>query len=247
MEVLGIDIGGTGIKGAPVNTETGALTAERLKIATPHPATPAAVTEVVGQIVDHFGWRGPVGVVFPGVVIDGTVHTAANVDHGWLGQDAQELFSKRIGSPAKVCNDADGAGLAEMRYGAGLGKAGVVIMVTLGTGIGSALFVNGVLVPNTELGHLKIRGKDAERRASEIVRENKHLSWHKWAHRLQEYFAELDALFSPSLIIVGGGVSDKSGKFLPLIEGIRAPLVPAAEHNEAGIAGAALYAETQQS
>jgi len=243
MDVLVIDIGGTGIKGAPVDTGTGKLTQERLKIATPQPATPEAVAGAVSEIGRHFSWSGPVGVTFPGVVIDGTVHSAANVDSSWLGQKAQTLFGTGTVGHVRVCNDADAAGIAEMRYGAGHGKKGVVIMITLGTGIGSAVFVDGVLVPNTELGHLQIRGKDAEKRAAEIVREEKDLSWEKWAERLSEYFQTVEMLFSPTLFIVGGGVSKKAEKFLPLIEGVRAPLVPAAGQNDAGIAGAALYAE----
>ncbi|MEO5875616.1 MAG: polyphosphate--glucose phosphotransferase, partial [Streptosporangiaceae bacterium] len=237
MDVLGVDIGGTGIKGAPVDTGTGVLTAERFKIPTPQPSRPDAVAAVVGEIAAHFGWSGLVGVTFPGVIIDGTVCSAANVDRSWLGQDAQALFAAKVGGQARVCNDADAAGLAEMRYGAGRDRKGVVIMVTLGTGIGSAVFIDGVLVPNTELGHLQIRGKEAEKRASEIVREEKDLSWEEWAGRLSEYFQTLEMLFSPTLLIVGGGVSRKSDKFLPLIEGVRAPIVPAAGHNDAGITG----------
>jgi len=243
MDVLGIDIGGTGIKGAPVDTGAGKVTGERFKIATPQPATPEAVAGVVGEIGAHFSWSGVVGVTFPGVVIDGTVHSAANMDHSWIGQNAQTLFGTELTGQIRVCNDADAAGIAEMRYGAGVGKKGVVIMVTLGTGIGSAVFVDGILVPNTELGHLQIRGKDAEKRAAEIVREEKDLSWEEWAERLSEYFQTVEMLFSPTLFVVGGGVSKKSDKFLPLIEGVRAPIVPAAGHNDAGIAGAALYAE----
>ncbi|GAA3236036.1 polyphosphate--glucose phosphotransferase [Actinocorallia longicatena] len=242
MRVLGIDVGGTGIKGAPVDPATGELVEERLKLPTPRPAAPRAVAKVVAEVASHFGESGPVGVTFPGVVIGGVVHSAANVDPSWLGVDAQELFGEALGREVRVCNDADAAGLAEMRYGVGRDVQGLVIMTTLGTGIGSALFIDGVLVPNTELGHLEIRGKEAEKRASELVRESHDLSWEEWADRLSEYFRTLEALFSPQLIIIGGGVSKKSEKFLPLLERLRAPIVAAAMHNNAGIAGAALYA-----
>ncbi|GAB3655257.1 ROK family protein [Actinocorallia lasiicapitis] len=242
MRALGIDVGGTGIKGAPVDTETGTLVVERLKLPTPRPAKPEAVAEVVMEIARHFGWRGVTGVTFPGVVHGGVVYTAANVDHAWIGTDADALFSRDLGDEVHVLNDADAAGLAEVKYGAGREVPGLVIMTTLGTGIGSALFWNGQLIPNTELGHLEIRGKEAEKRASELVRESHELSWEAWAERLSEYYRTLEALFSPSLFIIGGGVSKKHEKFLPLIDGVRAPIVPAALHNDAGIVGAALFA-----
>jgi predicted NBD/HSP70 family sugar kinase len=237
MNVLGIDIGGSGIKGAPVDTEAGELVQERLRIATPQPAKPDGVAEVVRQIVKHFDWDGPVGITFPGVVVDGVVMTAANVHHSWIGVDAAELFGG-----ATVLNDADAAGIAEMRLGAGRGRRGTVVLLTLGTGIGSALFTDGVLVPNTEFGHIQIHGKDAEIRASAKAREEHDLSWDKWAKRLGEYLGHLEALISPSLIIVGGGVSKRSEHFVPLIEGVRAEIVPARLVNNAGIVGAAMAA-----
>jgi polyphosphate glucokinase len=239
--LLGIDIGGTGIKGAPVDVKTGELIAPRERILTPHPATPDAVAEVVGELFRHFDWTGPAGATFPAVIKDGVARSAANVDPAWIGTDAAALFTKATSAPVTVLNDADAAGIAEMEFGAGQGRRGVVIMVTLGTGIGSALFLDGELVPNTELGHLEVRGKEAERRASEIVREREGLTWEKWAKRLHEYFVTLEALFSPDLIIIGGGVSKKAEKFLPFIK-MRTELVPAQLQNEAGIVGAAVAA-----
>ena len=241
--VLGIDIGGTGIKAAPVDTETGQLTAVRQKIQTPHPATPDAVTDVVARLVQDFRWPGSVGMTFPGVVVAGVVHTAANVDHGWIGVDAAKTFEAATKLSATVLNDADAAGAAEMRFGAGKGVGGTVLLLTFGTGIGSALFTDGVLVPNTEFGHFEIRGKDAEKRASELAREERDLSWEAWAERVDEYLAHMEALLSPGLIIIGGGISRKSDKFLPLLTGLRARVVPAALHNAAGIVGAALAAD----
>jgi polyphosphate glucokinase len=238
---LGVDIGGTGIKGAPVDTDTGELVADRHRILTPHPATPAAVAGVVAEVAKHFDWTGPMGATFPAVVKKGVTQTAANVDPAWIGTDAAKVLSDATGAPVTVLNDADAAGMAEMEFGAGKGRKDTVIVVTLGTGIGSAVFVDGDLMPNTELGHLQIRGKDAERRASELVREDEQLSWKKWSKRLNEYFAALEALLWPDLIIIGGGVSKKSEKFLPLLM-TRAEVVPAQLLNEAGIVGAAVAA-----
>jgi polyphosphate glucokinase len=242
MNMFGVDIGGTGIKGAPVDLDRGALSDERYKIDTPQPATPESVTEGVHRVIEHFGWSGPVGVTFPGVVVDGTTRTAANVDAGWVGLDARGLLGERLGLPVVVLNDADAAGVAEMTFGAGRGRGGTVIMLTLGTGIGSALFVDGHLVPNTELGHLELHGHDAEKRASVKAREDEDLSWEHWAHRLQKYLAHVEMLFSPDLFVIGGGVSRKSDKFLPLIQGISAEIVPAELQNNAGIVGAAMAA-----
>ncbi|MFI6786865.1 polyphosphate--glucose phosphotransferase [Nonomuraea sp. NPDC050383] len=236
MEVLGIDIGGSGIKGAPVDVSAGKLAQERLRIPTPQPSKPEPVAEVVRQIADHFSWSGPVGVTFPGVVRDGVVRTAANVHHSWIGVDAAELFGG-----ATVINDADAAGIAEMTFGEGRDRRGTVLMLTFGTGIGSALFIDGVLVPNTELGHLELHGKDAERRASDKAREDEDLGWDKWAERVEEYLRHVEMLFSPSLILVGGGVSKKAHKWLPHVR-IDTPIVPAALQNEAGIIGAAQMA-----
>jgi polyphosphate glucokinase len=239
-QVLGVDIGGTGIKAAPVDLTTGKLTVERVKIDTPHPAVPDAVAAVVREQVEGFSWNGPVGITFPGVVMDGVIKTAANVDHSWIDTDARELFATVCGQTVAVINDADAAGLAEMKFGAGAGQKGTVLMLTLGTGIGSALFIDGILVPNTEFGHIEIRGKDAEKRASELVREVEDLSWGKWAGRVDEYLEHMEQLLSPRLFIIGGGISKKSEKFLPLLTGLRANVVPAAMLNDAGIVGAAM-------
>ena len=239
-QVLGIDIGGSGIKGAPVDLATGKLTAERVKLATPRPAEPDAVADVVRQLVREFSWTGPAGITFPGVVTDGTTRTAANLDKAWIGLNAQELFGQATGLPMTVLNDADAAGLAEMKFGAGAGQRGTVLMLTLGTGIGSALFTDGTLVPNTEFGHIEIRGKDAEKRASEHAREAEDLSWGKWAGRVDEYLLHMEALLSPALIIIGGGISKKSDKFFPRLTGLRARLEAAALLNDAGVVGAAM-------
>jgi len=241
--LLGIDIGGTGVKAAPVDTTTGQLLQDRQKLATPRPATPDAVAGVVAELVKSFGWTGKAGITFPGVVIGGMIRTAANLDKSWIGIDGAATFGHATGLDVTVLNDADAAGIAEMRFGAGKGQVGVVLMLTLGTGIGSALFVDGILVPNTEFGHIEIRGKDAEKRASEHARELGDLSWGHWAGLVDEYLAQMDALLSPGLIIIGGGVSRKSDKFLPLLTGIQARVVPAAMHNDAGIVGAAMAAQ----
>ncbi|ROQ34140.1 polyphosphate glucokinase [Streptomyces sp. PanSC19] len=246
MNVFGVDIGGSGIKGAPVDLGRGALAEERHKVLTPQPATPDGVAGCVAEVVTHFGWTGPVGVTFPGVVTGSTVRTAANVDKSWIGVDAGTLISDRLGGlPVTVLNDADAAGVAEMTFGAGRGRKGTVILLTLGTGIGSAVFVDGRLVPNTELGHLELKGHDAETRASTRAKEDEGLTWEHWAtKRLRKYLAHVEMLFSPELFIIGGGVSRKADKFLPLIEGIRAKIVPAELQNDAGIVGAGMAAGT---
>jgi polyphosphate glucokinase len=244
--LLGIDIGGTGIKGAPVDVNTGELIAPRERILTPQPATPEAVAEVVTELFRHFDWTGPAGATFPAVIKDGVARSAANVDSSWIGTNAAELFMKATGAPVTVVNDADAAGVAEMEFGAGRNRRGVVLMVTLGTGIGSALFLDGELVPNTELGHIEIRGKEAEKRAAESVREREALTWEKYARRLQEYFMTIEKLFSPDLIIIGGGISKKPEKFLPLLT-LRTAVVAAELQNEAGIVGAAVAAAHAQS
>jgi polyphosphate glucokinase len=244
--VLGIDIGGTGIKAAPVDTTTGELLAERQKIATPQPSTPDAVIDVVAQLVRAFDWAGPAGVTFPGVVVGGVIQTAANVDHAWIGVDAVKAVEAGTNLTVTALNDADAAGVAEMRFGAGRGVAGTVLLLTFGTGIGSALFTDGVLVPNTEFGHIEIRGKDAERRASELAREEHDLSWGAWAGRVDEYLSHVEALLSPGLIIIGGGISRKAQKFVPLLTGLRAKVVPAALQNDAGIVGAAMAVEASR-
>jgi polyphosphate glucokinase len=242
MHVLGIDIGGTGIKGAPVDVTTGQLTQERKKIDTPQPATPDAVSGVVRELSESFGWKGAVGVTFPGVVTNGTIRTAANVDKAWIGTDAAGLFGKALGTEVTVLNDADAAGVAEVTFGAGRGVRGTVLMLTFGTGIGSALFIDGTLVPNTEFGHIEIDGKDAEKRASERAKELHDLSWSKWAGRVDDYMQHMEALLSPGLIIVGGGISKESEKWVPLLTGVRAKIVAATLHNDAGIVGAAMAA-----
>jgi polyphosphate glucokinase len=242
MQILGVDIGGTGIKAAPVDVATGTLAAERVKLPTPHPAAPDAVAGIVRDLVTGFSWKGPAGIAFPGVITDGITRTAANLDHAWVGMDARALFGRATGLRVSMINDADAAGLAEMRFGAGAGRRGTVLMLTFGTGIGSALFIDGVLVPNTEFGHIEIRGKEAEKRASEHAKEMHDLSWGDWAGRVDEYLVRMEALLSPGLFIVGGGISRKSDKFLPLLTGLTAPVVPAAMHNDAGIVGAAMAA-----
>ncbi|MCY0921253.1 MULTISPECIES: polyphosphate--glucose phosphotransferase [unclassified Streptomyces] len=243
MQIFGVDIGGSGIKGAPVDLERGELAQERHKELTPQPATPEGVADRVVDVVRHFDWKGPVGVTFPGVVTGGVTRTAANMDKAWIGVDTAALLSERLdGLAVTVLNDADAAGVAEMTYGAGKGVSGTVILLTLGTGIGSALFTDGRLVPNTELGHLELHGHDAEKRASVKAKEDHDLTWERWAHRLQKYLEHVEMLFSPELFILGGGVSRKPEKFLPLIEGIRAEIVPAKLQNNAGIVGAAMAA-----
>ncbi|HEV8279427.1 MAG TPA: ROK family protein [Streptosporangiaceae bacterium] len=242
MDVLGIDIGGSGIKAAPVDVTTGALSAPRVKVATPRPALPDPIAEAVKGLVAGFGWTGPAGIAFPGVVIGGVTHTAANLDPAWVGLDARALFAKATGLTVSLLNDADAAGIAEMKFGAAAGHDGTVLLLTFGTGIGSALFTDGVLVPNTEFGHIEIHGKDAEERASERARELHDLSWGKWADRVDDYLTHVEALVSPSLFIIGGGISRKSDRFLPLLTSVRAKIVPAALHNDAGIVGAAMAA-----
>ena len=240
MHVLGIDIGGSGIKAAPVDVTTGKLLADRLKIETPRPALPDPVANVVRRLTTYFSWTGPVGITFPGVVIDGVTRTAANMDPAWVGLDAAALFSQAAGNPVQVLNDADAAGMAEMTFGAGVGEKGTVLMLTFGTGIGSALFIQGILVPNTEFGHVEVRGEDAEKRASERAKILHDLSWGKWAGRVDEYLHHIEAVLWPSLFILGGGVSRQADKWVPRLTGINARIVPAALLNDAGIVGAAM-------
>lgn len=237
-----MDIGGSGIKGAPVDLDRGDLAQERHKVLTPHPATPEDVAGCVAEVVGHFNWSGPVGITYPGVVTSGVTRSAANVDKGWIDLDARTLLSDTLGLPVTLLNDADAAGIAEMTFGAGRGRKGTVIVLTLGTGIGSALFIDGRLVPNTELGHLELNGHDAEKHASTKAKEDEDLSWHHWAHRVQKYLVHVEMLFSPELFIIGGGVSRKADKFLPLIEHVRSEMVPAELQNNAGIVGAAMAA-----
>lgn len=247
MEILGVDIGATGIKGAIVDTLNGKMVTPRLRILTPQPSNPEHISETVLSLVDQIGWKGPAGAGFPAVVRAGVVYTAANIDPTWIGVDAGQLFSSCTGCRFSITNDADAAGIAEMMFGAGRGnEKGVVMVLTLGTGIGSALFSDGVLVPNLELGHLQIRGKDAERRASDGTRQQKDLSWKQWARRVSEYLSYLEALFWPDLFIIGGGGSKHFDKIAPFIH-LRTKMIPAQYLNEAGIVGAALFAGMQES
>ena len=241
---FGVDIGGSGIKGGLVDLEAGALDGERLRITTPQPSTPDAVADVVAEIVEKFNWDGPVGVTLPCVVKHGVAHSAANVDKAWIGTDAAALFAARLGRPTDqvvVLNDADAAGIAEMRFGSGVGRDGLVVLLTFGTGIGSALFLDGKLVPNTEFGHLEVDGHDAEKRAAASVKEDKGLSWAEWTPRVSRYVNVLENLIWPDLVIAGGGVSKKAEKWLPLLE-VRTEVVAAALKNDAGIVGAAVAA-----
>ena len=242
MEVFGLDIGGSGIKGAPVDLETGELTAERIRIPTPQAPGAEALVQTSLEVIRHFDWDGPVGVGFPGVVKDGVIHTAANVEKALIGFNLQERLEREIGDTVRIVNDADAAGLAEMRWGAARGVEGTVMMMTLGTGIGTAFFTQGVLMTNTEFGHIMLGDVEAELWASDRIRKQEELSWKKWAKRLNEYLATMEALFWPDLIVVGGGVSKKSEKFLPRLE-TRAKIVPAQMLNIAGISGAALAPE----
>lgn len=241
MDILGIDIGGSGIKGAPVDLNQGILTAERLRIATPQPATPDAVADTVGRIIRHFNWTGPIGCGLPSVVQNGVARTAANIDSSWIGTNVRTLLSQRAGCPVTVINDADAAGIAEMRFGAGRDRNGTILMVTVGTGLGTALFRDGSLVPNTELGHLLLNGKVAEKYASAAAREDLGLSYETWARRLDLYLHQLQALFWPDLFILGGGISKKHEKFFPFLT-IETECLPAVLRNQAGIVGAALAA-----
>jgi len=239
---FGIDFGGTGIKGAPINLETGEFAQERVRIRTPAKSVPDAIAKIFVELLGHFpDSSGPVGVTVPGIVQHGVVRSAANIDKSWKGTDADRLFTEATGRDVHVVNDADAAGLAEARYGAAKGHGGLVIVTTLGTGIGSALLYDGVLVPNTELGHLEIDGKDAESRAANSARERDDLSFKEWAKRLQKYYRTLERLFSPDLFVVGGGISKESDKFLPLLD-LDTEIVPATLLNTAGAVGAALYA-----
>jgi polyphosphate glucokinase len=242
-EILGIDVGGSGIKGAPVNTETGELIQPRFRIPTPIPAKPKAVAKTIHQVAKQFEWSGKMGVGFPAIVREGKVFSAANVHKTWIGTDLEALVREETGCITVGVNDADAAGLAEMKFGAGKDRQkGVVMVLTLGTGVGSAIFTDGKLVPNTELGHLKIRGKDAEVRVSDATRQRKDLSWADWSVRLNEYLFILESLFSPDLFIIGGGVSKDHEKFFPYLN-TQAEIVPAEMLNLAGIVGAALAAE----
>lgn len=241
MEVLGIDIGGSGIKGAPVDTETGSLLEDRFRIPTPSPAKPLAVAETVAEIADHFNWRGHIGAGFPGVVRRGTTWTAANIHDDWVGLNAAKYLKKKTGRKTCIINDADAAGLAEMAFGAGKDRKGVVLVVTIGTGLGTALFTDGYMLPNCEFGHLEMMGIDAEWYASDAARKREKLSWKKWGQRFNQYLATMESLFWPDLIILGGGTSKKFALFKSHIT-VQAEVLPAEMLNEAGIVGAAVGA-----
>lgn len=243
--ILGIDIGGSGIKGAPVDTKTGKLIELRHRIPTPVPATPESVAVVIKHLVDHFNWNGPVGCGFPAVVQNGIIKTAANIDKSWIGFNAQELFTKTTGLPTLVINDADSAGMAEVKYGAGKKFKGTILLVTVGTGIGSVVFTRGKLLANTEFGHIILNGQDAELYASDAVRKNEDLDWSAWAKRFNEYLLEMERLLWPELIIIGGGVSKKMQKFEEYLT-VKAKIVPAKLQNEAGLIGAALAAKVNK-
>lgn len=239
---FGVDIGGSGVKGSPVDIDAGVLAEERLRIPTPQPSTPDAVADAVAEIVEKFAWTGPVGVTLPCVIKDGTALTAANIDKGWIGTDAQALFAERLGrrrDEIVVLNDADAAGVAEMKAGAGVGHEGQVVVLTFGTGIGSAMFIDGKLVPSTEFGHIEVDGHDAESQAAASVKDDLELSYEEWAPRVTRYIQSLEKFIWPDLIIAGGGVSRKGHKWIPLLE-TRTPVVAAALRNDAGIVGAAM-------
>jgi polyphosphate glucokinase len=243
MRILGIDIGGSGIKGALVEITSGVMQTERKRIATPIPAKPHPVAAVVAEINRHYDWRGPIGCGFPGVVRRGVTLTAANVHKQWVGMNAAHLFSQVTGNSVVVVNDADAAGLAEVSFGAGKNVRGVVMVVTIGTGLGTALFIDGRLVPNTELGHMEIGGQDAEKTTSDAARQREELSWANWAARFDRYLVTLERLFWPDLIILGGGVVSKADRFIPLLN-VRTRVVPAELGNNAGMVGAAMAAKS---
>jgi polyphosphate glucokinase len=243
-KILGIDIGGSGIKGAPINTKNGRILESRYRIDTPDPSTPKAVALAITQMVKHFKWKGPVGCGFPGVIQNGYSRTAANVDKGWIDANINKLLSNSTGLPVYAINDADAAGLAEMKFGAGRDQKGVVLLLTIGTGIGTVLFSNGKLVPNLEMGHIELHGKDAEKQVSDAVRKELDLSWEEWAKRFNEYLRAMEDLLWPDLIILGGGASKKTENFIQFLK-VRAKIVPAELLNEAGLVGAALAAKYQ--
>jgi len=244
MNILGIDVGGSGIKGAPVDISTGELMAERYRIKTPKGAKPQPVAETVAKIAHYFDWNGPIGIGFPAPIKGGVAMMAANISKKWVGVQVDELFSQATGCPCTTLNDADVAGLAEMEYGAGRGQPGTVIVLTLGTGIGSAIFHGGRLLPNAEFGHVEVDGHEAELKASDFARKREDLSWKQYAKRLNRYLEVMEKLFWPNLFIIGGGISKKHEKYLPLLT-IDTPAVPAQMLNEAGIIGAALVARRE--
>lgn len=245
MHILGIDIGGTGIKAAIVDTATGALQSERLRLPTPRPASPAAIARTLCELIKQLQWSGPLGIGFPAAIQHGVARTAANIDSAFIGLPVADFFAQQTACPVYVANDADVAGLAEMRFGAGQGNNGVVLIITIGTGLGTALFSGGQLFPNTELGHIVLEnGQVAEKFASEGVRITEELKWKAWGSRLDLYLQTMENLFWPDLIILGGGVSKKLDKFAPQLS-TRAPVHAASFLNQAGVVGAALFAESE--
>ena len=245
-QALGVDVGGSGVKGAIVDLDTGQLVGERFRIETPQPATPEAVTQAVAEVVRHFDFNGPLGVTYPGVVVDGVVHTAANVDRSWIGTNVAQAYSQALdGRPVTVLNDADAAGLAEQHYGAGRDRSGVVVLLTFGTGIGSAVIHNGMLLPNTEFGHIEVDGKEAEHRAASSIKERKEWSYRKWTKEVTKVLIAIENAIWPDLFIAGGGISKKADKWIPMLKN-RTPVVAAELLNTAGIVGAAMAAAEAQ-
>lgn len=244
MKILGIDVGGSGIKGAIVDTKSGELTTKRYRIPTPQPATPTAVIQTITDIIKYFDWKGPVGCGFPAAIVDEIVMTASNIDESWIGLNAAKKIEEASGCPTHLVNDVDAAGFAEMKFGAGKKKKGVVFMAAFGTGIGTAIFNDKQLVPNTELGHLKMNGGIAENYAANSVKENNDLSWKEWGKRVNEYLQHIESLFYPTLIIIGGGVSKDFNDFKEYLK-LNTKVVPAENKNHAGIIGAALAAKNQ--
>ncbi len=247
MEILGIDIGGSGIKGALVDVETGTLKTDRFRVETPRPANQEAFVWAIQQIKSHFEYQGPIGIGFPGVVQNGIIRTAANVDKSWIDVDAASMFKKKLGSDCFILNDADAAGVAEVKFGTTVSDQSVVIFLTVGTGIGSAVFTDKQLLPNTEFGHVLIKDDlEAEHYASDAVRKREDLNWGRWGKRFNRYLKYMDSLFWPDLFVIGGGVSKKMDKFeekLTITK--KVPVVPASLLNEAGIIGAAYFAHEQ--
>lgn len=239
MTILGIDIGGSGIKGAPVDTNTGILVGKRYRIPTPNPSTPDAVADVLCEIVNHFNWKGKIGCGFPAVVTNGVVRTAANINKSWIGTNVSQLFTKKTNRKTLVLNDADAAGIAEMKFGAGKNQTGSTIIITVGTGIGTSMFSDSKLLANTEFGHIILNGMIAEHYASDAVRKREDLSWKKWANRFQEFLFEIERVLWPDLIIIGGGASKKTEKYFKYLN-TKSKIVPAKLRNEAGIIGAAI-------
>jgi len=240
---FGVDVGGSGVKGGVVDLDTGQLIGERFKLPTPQPSTPEAVAKTIAEVVKEFGWDGPLGVTYPGVVTGGIVRTAANVDKGWIGTNAQEVIGAELGGRrVTVLNDADAAGLAEEKFGAGKDNTGVIVLLTFGTGIGSAVIHDGVLLPNTEFGHLEVGGKEAEHRAASSIKEAKDWSYERWTKEVTKVLVAIENAIWPDLFIAGGGISRKAEKWIPMLQN-RTPVVGAALQNEAGIVGAAMAAD----